>query len=773
MNRSTFIPKRSLELLRAGWEQGWLKGWLLVVAVVCAYQPVWHAGFIWDDDVYVTQNPLLTAPDGLKRIWFSLDSPSQYFPLTYTTFWLERLLWGLDPAGYHGVNLLLHTLNGLLVWRLLKRLSVPGAWLAAAIFALHPVQVESVAWITERKNVLSLFFCLLAVRSWVEFVADRPSPRRVFYFYWLSLTFYGLGLCSKTTACTLPAALLLILWLQGKPVSRIRLIQLIPFLVLGVGMGWVTMWWERYHQGTQGALFACGPVERVLLASRAVWFYLGKLVWPVNLTFSYPRWRVSAGDPLAYGWVAAGTGLGALIYIGRRYAGRGVEVAALFYVATLSPMLGFIMLYTFLFASVADHYQYVASIGPIALAAAGISEVFGRLGAKRPLIKPVFCGMLLAVLSVLTWRQCGMYANAETLWRTTLARNPNSYLAHNNLGNILFRNGRMDEAMEHYQKALAIHPQYDLAHNNLGLVLFRKGRVDEAVEHYQKAVEIQPQYVEAHDNLGNAFVQQGRVDEAILQFQKAVEIQPQYAKAHNNLGIAFLKKNQADQAVVHFEAAVTLQPDNADFHNNLGTALLRNRQADEAIIHFQKAVKIQPDLAKAQEGLGLILLQQGRMDEAIIHYQNAVRIEPLNSEFQNNLGYALFQKGAVREATACYQKSLEIRPQNPMACKNLAWMLATCPEAAIRNGTQAVRLAEEAVRLCDRPDPIFIGTLAAAYAEVGRFPEAVAAARRAQQLAGSQSNTDLVDALQIQIGLYQAGVPYHDASSTSAPVRPK
>jgi tetratricopeptide (TPR) repeat protein len=401
-------------------------------------------------------------------------------------------------------------------------------------------------------------------------------------------------------------------------------------------------------------------------------------------------------------------------------------------------MLGFIMLYTFRYAFVADHYQYVASIGPIALAAAGMTRAFGSFEKKKPFLRPVLGGTLLLALSVLTWRQCGMYANPETLWRETLARNPNSFLAHNNLGNIYFRIGRMDEAMEHYQKALAIHPQYELAHNNLGLVLLQRERVDEAIIQYQKALEIQPQYVEAHDNLGEALVQSGRVDEAIAQFQMVVEIHPEYAKAHDNLGNVLLQKGRVD----------------------------------EAIIQYQKALEIQPDLAEANNNLGVGFLQKGQLNEAIVYYQKAVQLQPRNAAFQNNLGYALSQKGEVREAVAHYQESLEIQPQNAITCKNLAWILATCPEASIRNGTKAVTLAEQAVRLSGSPDPIFIGTLAAAYAEVGRFPEAVAVAERAQQLAAAQNNTALVNALGEQIERYQTGAPFRDAGQTDTPAYP-
>ena len=688
------------EHLRGLWGKSWLKGLLLVVAVFLAYQPVWHAGFIWDDDVYVTQNRLLTAPDGLKRIWFSLNSPSQYFPLTYTTFRIERALWGLKPAGYHGVNILLHAVNALLVWRLLKRLSVPGAWLAAAIFALHPVQVESVAWITERKNVLSLVFFLLALLAWIEFVEERPKPGWRFYF--LSLFFFLLALCSKTTACTLPAALLLVLWLKEKPINRFRLAQMIPFLVLGVGMGLVTVWWERYHQGTQGAFFSYGLPERILIVSHAIWFYAGKLIWPVNLTFSYPRWPINAADPLAYGWLVAGAGACAAIYFARRYAGRGVEVAGLFYVATLSPMLGFIMLYTFRYAFVADHYQYIASIGPIALAAAGMTRAFGSFEQRVPFLKPALGGTLLLVLGVLTGRQCGMYADLETLWRATIAKNPVSWLAHNNLGYVLRQKGQVDEAMVQYQKALEIDPGYANAHYNFGNALFQKGRLDEAMEHYQKALEIQPQYAEAHNNLGNVLRQKGRVDEAIIQYQKALKIEPDFVMAHYNLG--------------------------------------------------------------------MVLAQKGLADEAITQYQEALAIQPEDADGQINLGIALFKNGRVDEAIARFQKALEISPGNPKACFNLthmAWVLATSPDPSVRNGVKAVALVEQVEQFTQGGNPLVLDALAAAYAETGRFPEAVATARRAQLLASGQHDSDLVNALQDQMGLYQAGAPFRDDSQTN------
>jgi len=501
--KSNLIPTRASHPVMPGSRfPAWLMAALLVLGTILAYQPVWHAGFIWDDDVYVTNNPLLTAPDGLQRIWFSLDSPSQYFPLTYTVFRIQHALWGLMPAGYHWVNILLHAVNALLVWRLLQRLAVPGAWLAAAMFALHPVQVESVAWVTELKSVLSLFFILLALLAWLELI-EEPSGSS-WRWYLVALTCQALALFSKTTACTLPAALLLMLWLKHKPISCRRLAQVVPFLVMGAGMGLLTVWWERYHQGTQGKLFALGLPERLLVASHAFWFYLGKLIWPVKLTFSYPRWNINAADLLAYGWVVAGAGLGAGICILRRFVGRGFEVAMLFYVATLSPLLGFIMLYTFRYTFVADHYQYVACIGPIALTAAGMSRALGNGGKSKPMLKPVICGALLLTLGVLTWRQSRMYADAETLWRTTLDRNPACWLACDNLGDVLFKKGQVVEAIVQLQQALAIEPDDAEAYNALGNILFQKGKLGEAMSQYQEAIHLKPDDANVQKNLAKA-----------------------------------------------------------------------------------------------------------------------------------------------------------------------------------------------------------------------------------------------------------------------------
>src|SRR5437870_1571675 len=666
---------------------------VLAAVTIFAYRPAWNGGFLWDDDVYITHNELLTAPDGLRRIWFSLDSPSQYFPLVYTTFRIEYALWGLDPTGYHWVNLLLHIGNALLVWLVLARLKVPGAWLAGAIFALHPVQVESVAWITERKNVLMGFFFLLTLLAWIAFVDGRT--KRPSLFYGLALIVYLLALSAKTTACTLPASLFLILWLQKKPISLKRTFQIVPFFGLGIAMGVLAMWWERYHQGTSRAVFTfLSPIERVLVASRAIWFYLGKLAWPSNLSFIYPRWDIARTHLLNYAWLLAGVILCVAIYFLRRYVGRSVEVAAGFFVATLSPVLGFIMLYTFRYTFVADHYQYLACIGPIALASAGLVNLADTFKNSRTLI---FCVALcvVALLATLTWRQAAMYGNIETLWRTTLSRNPSCWMAH----------------------------------NNLGIVLFEKGRLDDAIAHYRTTLQMQPNFWDADYNLGSALLGKGEVDEAILYCDKAVAKQP----------------NDPDAQVA------------------LANALLQKKRIDDAIVHYQKAVAIRPDYFLARYGLGHALLEKGQLDGAIEHFRAALLIRPGNPGCHTILAIALDESGHSVEAIQHYQRALEISPQSVSALNNLAWLLATCPDASLRNGARAIQLAQQADQFSGGTNAVVLRTLAAGYAEAGQFGKAIESGRAATRAAQMQGDNSLAGELEQQIALYELGLPYHEA----------
>jgi len=521
-----------------------------------AYSPAWHGGFIWDDDRYVTHNYLLIAPDGLRRIWFSLDAPSQYFPLAYTVLRIERSLWDLNPVGYHCVNIVLHLGNALLVWCILARLKVPGAWLAAAIFALHPVQVESVGWISELKNVLMGFFFLLTLLTWIEYVDATHKHRRILYV--AALVFYLLALSAKATACTLPAALLLVLWLKQKPIGRRALLEIIPFVVLALGIGLMAVWWEKYHQGTR-MLVSLGPVERLLIASRAIWFYLGKIFWPAKLTFIYPQWRIDPTNPIAYLWPIAVAVAVVLIFYGRRFFGRSVEVAALFFVMTLGPLLGFVMLYTFRYTFVADHYQYLASIGPIALASAGLVTLSRLSRTLQRLVGGTSFAILIG-LGLLTWQQSATYRDAETLWRTTIAKNPGCWMAYNNLGVVQFEKGNVEDAIEKYQQSLGLHPDYPEAHYNLGSALLQNGYADEAIRHCEEALKIQPNEPDAHIVLGNAFMAKQDVDRAIAHYEQALTLRPEDSNAHYNLGIALQEKGETDRAAREYEKARQYEP---------------------------------------------------------------------------------------------------------------------------------------------------------------------------------------------------------------------
>lgn len=634
------------------WRHPRFLGLLLVWATILAYQPVWHGGFIWDDDVYVIKNKLLTAPDGLRRIWFSEDSPSQYFPLVYSMFRVEYALWGLNPAGYHWVNILFQAANALLVWRLLKRLELPGAWLAAALFALHPVQVESVAWITERKNLLSLFFVLWSLLAWLAFIEERPKR---WGFYTGALVLYLLALFSKTTACTVPAALVVSLWLKRKPITRWRWAQIAPFVAMGLGMGLLTMWWERHHIGTNGGVFAIGPLERVLIASRGVWFYAWKLLWPVNLTFSYPRWVIHTTDPLAYAWLALGVLFCGLLLFARRYAGRGPLLAAAYYVATLAPTLGFIMLFTFRYSFVADHYQYMACIGPFAMVAAGLAVVAKRLRQQRPWLEPVFCGLLVLGLGSLTWRQAQAYKDVETLWRDTVRKNPDSWLARYNLSRDLLHRGQFDEALEEYRQALRTGPNTVDGLVSVGNALFAKGRQDEAMEFYERALQVNPDNPEAHVNLAVILANRGQIEEAMEHDRKAIQVNPKHITAHVNLAVALASQGRFKEALEHYAKALEVNPDQPMTHINLAIALNALGQTNQAQAHFRKAAEVVNAHAAG-------LATQGRLDEAVAQYREGIRLIPNNPEAHCGLGLVLLRLGNAGEAREEFSRALELRP---------------------------------------------------------------------------------------------------------------
>lgn len=729
-NETDTVPDEAPSSRGSRW-WSWALGLMLVASVVFAYQPAWKAGFIWDDDIYVTQNELLTAPDGLKRIWFSTDAPSQYFPLVYTFFRFEHALWGLHAAGYHWVNIILHAANALLLWRLLVVLRIPGAWLGAALFALHPVQVESVAWITERKNLLMGFFFLLALLVWRRFIAREE--RSDWKFYLLALLCYLLSLASKTTACTLPAALLLMEWWMRGRVRLVRWWHVTPFLLFGVAAGLLAIWWERVKQGTAGEIFSLGILERLLVAGQAFWFYLGKLFWPVDLAFSYPRWEIGAGDWRDYTGLGACLLLALVVWVARRWLGRGPEVGLTFFAATLAPMLGFIMLYTFRYTYVADHYQYLACIGPLALVAGGIGAGLQRMGPWQRFLLPIAAAMLLLPLGFRTWQHARAYENPETLWRATLAVNPASWMAQNNLAIELLRQGRREEAVRHFEEALRLDPGYAEAHYNLGNALFREGRVAEARARYERSLELIPGNPAARYNYAVLLLQVGEVEPALSQLKAALELSPRHEEARQLLGETLLRLGRTEEAIAHFRAALAKDSGWTQGYNRLAAALYQLGQPEEARAQAERLLSASPQNAAAQLEAGLILAGLGRDEEARPYFEKAVALDPQNVEAQFNLGNSFLALRQIEPAMERYRKAVELNPGYAAARLNLANLLLETDRLE-----EAVAHYEQILAL--KPDYILAHkNLASALNSLGRFDEAMEHLRTAWKLEADAS----------------------------------
>ncbi|HYA79075.1 MAG TPA: tetratricopeptide repeat protein, partial [Candidatus Nitrosopolaris sp.] len=473
--------------------------------------------------------------------------------------------------------------------------------------------------------------------------------------YALALGLFLLGLMSKTVIATLPAVLLVVFWWQRRELSwRRDVAPLVPFFVAGVVAGMLTAWVERKFAGAEGTEYDFSIVERFLIAGRATWFYLGKLFWPVNLVFIYPRWHVSAAAWWQYLFpAAAAVLLGPLVWLQRQM--RGPLAALLFFGITLFPALGFVNVYPFRFSFVADHFQYLACIGPIVLMAVGITTGFNQLGNQKAFLAPVLGGITLVVLGSLTWRQCGMYTDPETLWGTTLARNPNCWMAHNNLGLTLAGQDRLVEAIQHYQQALQLKPDYTDALNNLGVALVIQGNLDGAMACFQKAVQSHPDDPEIRNNLGlaltkayydqaNALIRTGRSDEAIVQFGKVLEIRPDFADARHDLAVILLQKGRVDKAIAQFKKIQEQYPDKATAYFDLGNAYLQKGEMDEAMTNYQKALKINPDDVSACNNLGMVFLGKGMVDEAIAQFRKALVLQPDFALARTNLNNALLQK---------------------------------------------------------------------------------------------------------------------------------
>jgi tetratricopeptide (TPR) repeat protein len=746
----------------------WLLALVLVLVTFAAYTPVWHAGFIWDDDDHLTANHAVAASNGLKMIWSSLHT-SRYYPLTLTTFWFERRLWGLDPRPYHLVNIALHAANGVLIFLLLRRWRIPGAWLAAMLWLLHPVNVESVAWITELKNTQSGLFFFLSILGFLRFDAGKNHR-----WYVLALACGLAAMLSKPSTVVLPVVLLLCVWWERGILQRADIMRVIPFFTMALGMSALTVAEQRgMVLGAGTTEWQLGPAERLGIAGKAVWFYAAKAVWPVRLTFVYPRWDMDASSPLFWAPLAAVVAVGVILWKRRSLPGcRAALFGWAFFLVALGPVLGFFDVFYFRYSYVADHFQYLACLGLISLAASTGTAICKRAGRRGRDLGTVAAAIALLVLGASTWRQARIYQDLKTLWGDTLMKNPQCWLAHNNLGLVLESLGRVQEAIGHYEQALRIRPDYAEAHYNLGNTQAQVGRVPEAIGHYQQALRIKPDFSEAHCNLGNVLLQEGKVSDAIGHYEQAVRIKPDNAEAHSNLGNALAQVGRVPEAIAHHEQALRIRPDYAEAHYNLGITLYQTGKREEAIEHFQQALRLKPDYVEAHSNLGIALAQTGKIEEAIAHYEQALRIRPDYAEAHNNLGIALAQTGKIEEAIAHYEQALRVKPDYVIAQDNLAWLLATLAPAEGGNPVRAVSLAEQACRLTsDRVAP-YLYTLAAAYAAAGRFNDAIATAVKAIDLARSAGQTEVVKEIEARLQLYRSGRAYNQSTGRTSPSNP-
>jgi tetratricopeptide (TPR) repeat protein len=851
----------------------WLIAALLALVTIGLYWPATSHDFIvnFDDDLVVTSNVHVQGGlnwEGVKWAFFNPVN-SIWNPLTILSHMLDCQLFGLKPWGHHLTSMLLHAVNTVLVFVLLQQLT--GArWrsaMVAVLFGLHPLHVESVAWVAERKDMLSTCFGLLALIFYAGYTrrvtSDRcqvTGPEKVIpapvlsrvtclpvevplggtkaghpaFFYALALLFFALGLMSKPMLVTWPFVMLL---LDYWPLERFKLSNVwqlvtekIPFFALMVTMSIVTFVVQK-----QANILA--SVENLPLSARSgnalisYCRYLGKLFWPTDLAVIYPHpgylYLHPEYWPMEQVLLAGGLILGiTVLFIVKKGRYPFLLMGWLWYCGTLVPAIQLVQTGEH---AMADRYAYIPSLGVLILAIWGAYELTRRWRYHEMALSVTGCAAIVLCLGM-TWQQLGYWKDNETLFRHALEVTENNYVAHNGLGFALGMKGQTDEAINQFQEAIRLAPDFAKPHNNLGFALDEKGQTDEAIDQFLEAIKLEPDLAEAHNNLGAALGRKGQTDEAINQFQEAIRLNPDFVKAHNNLGTAFLKKDQIDEAISQFVDVIRLNPNFVEAHYVLGTALSRKGQTDEAIDQFQEAIRLKPDFVEAHYNLGTALGMKGQTDEAINQFQEAIRLKPNFFEAHYNLGTALGRKGqidgaisqyretiqlkpdfadahgnlakllatqgkldeAVKEyqrtlelvpdsaqahykfgqalqgqrnfeaAMKEYQKALDLAPQHLPAHLGLAWLLATCPDNSLRNGKKAVELAEQAGVISGTESSQQLDTLAAAYAEAGRFSEAVATATRALNLTTNNNDKPLVDVLTIRLKLYEVNSPYHE-----------
>lgn len=561
-------------------------GLAILITVFLAYLPVLNAGFIWDDDIFLTNNPLIHAENGLKRIWFSTEAPD-YFPLTSTTLWVEWRLWGMNATGYHITNVVLHCSSTLLIWFILKELNIPGAWAAALIFGIHPVNVESVAWITERKNTLPMLFYTTSILLFLR--AESSQSKKL---YTLSLFSHLLALLGKTSVVTQPFVLLLTLWWKKRQIGKKELIKITPFLLLSIVLGFITLWFQYNRAIDTEVVRSDGLLSRLAVAGMAVWFYIYKALIPLNLSFVYPKWSVDTGALVTYLPVITLVLIFTLLIYKKESLARAPLFGLGYFLITLLPVLGFLDIYFMKYSLVTDHWQYFSIMGVITLMVSTFAYYLRNKSRSYDKVSLLLLLLIFIICFTLTYMQCRIYRNTEVLWTDTVKKNPQSGLAYNNLGRIYELKGQFQAAISHYEKALALMPEDCVIPYNMGSVLSRLKDYKKAKEYYKLSIGNNPEFALPYNNLGYIYLESGQYDRAEANFQKALSLKADYFEPIMNMAIINTFRKEYDKAIALYKRALILNPQNADLLHNYANTLFEAGKPEEASEYMKKAKQL-------------------------------------------------------------------------------------------------------------------------------------------------------------------------------------
>jgi Flp pilus assembly protein TadD len=566
---------------------------VLIAAALLIDAPALRGGWIWDDDLLVASNADLRTLPGLARLWFAAPA-TDYWPLTWTLLWLEWHLWGDAPLSYHLGTLALHIGSGLLLWRVLGRLGLRHTWLGGLLFVVHPLAVESVAWISEIKNTLSLPLFLLACDAWLDAEEGKPTG------YARSMLFYLLALLAKTSTIMLPLVLALYCWWKRGRITRVELLRLLPCAVIALIFGAITVHFQSHGDVNSGVTLNA-IVPRVIGAGTAICFYLGKFLWPINLLPIYPRWDFDPPSLLQVLTLPALAALPVLLWTQRATWGRHALFGFGFFLVNLLPVIGLVRMMYSAISPVADHLVYLPMIGLVALVAALLDRIAERIPAS---LHPVAVGTLALALAAIAWQSrtnAARFANADTFWTYALEHNPEAWSAHNGLGSVLMDSGHLPEAIAQFDQALQLNPDSAEAHFDLGNAEFQLGHLPEAIAQYENAARLRPRDARINYNLANAERRAGRIADALAHYQQAIDLSPDAAEIHDNFATALMQSGHAADGIAQYEQALQIDPTRAGTHYNLGLALLHLGRTTEALAQFQQALQLKPDFPSARK----------------------------------------------------------------------------------------------------------------------------------------------------------------------------